>query len=396
MKWIRILRNQFGIATCILLLLSRTTLAGLSGSPISYFIPAGDKHILVLLAPVSTEDDTKELAKLPNGKAVHLRNEFSQSGLYEIGSKKPIWTVNWHDGFCFLSPNTRHLVRIRDFGDFSHPADIGSGWAIKFYTDGRLAKQYDVDELIDFPSLIPPWYHSILRDDYIDGDLEIRNGKFVLNTFTHEKYQFDISTGEIVEQFRLWRTIARYSLVALTVSTVVLSVLLVQRVRARNAIAGNDVSQESRKTVARRQAHYFSFNLRSLFLATTLVALLCYSFIAFPHVAVLFSAFLVAIGFTVATIRAKNLAAGRISTFLEKAVRSSLMSITIFSWLFCYILSLAPIMGILESLDTPYDVKMAVAKVPFAPAYLLLTRTSLEKSEVVERYFDAWQVFGDN
>src|SRR5690606_1912427 len=128
------------------------------------------------------------------------------SGLYRVGSDMPLWTISWHDGFCFLSPDANHLVRVRDFGDFDHPNDEESGWALKFYAKGRLIRQWSVEEIIDFPSLIPAWYHSILPDVYSDDEPRMEDGIFTLPTFTHERYRFETSTGKIVEEFRLWRT----------------------------------------------------------------------------------------------------------------------------------------------------------------------------------------------
>jgi len=386
-----ILRSQFELATCILFLLCKATLAGISGSPVSYFIPTDDnKHILVLLALVPTKDDTKELAKLPNGQTVHLRSVFPQSGLYAVGSNAPIWTIDWHDGFCFLSPNTRYLVRVRDFGDFDHPNDEDSGWAIKFYTDGKLTKQYGVDELLDYPSLLPYWYRSILRDDYVDGDLEIRDGIFALHTFTHERYLFDITTGEVVEEFRLWKTTSRYVIGVLVVAAVAISYLLIQRVRKRNLPAGEEPVLRPKKGVRGSQKGLFSFSLRSMLLVTTVVAILCFVFSVAPHVAVLLTCFLTSIVFTIVTLRIRHHLDLRPTNLRMVLFNWMPVTLTLASWFSCYALSLAPTMGVLQALDAPHDVRMVVARVPYAPVYFILTSTSLETNKTVENYFGDW------
>jgi len=384
------MRFYFWLSLAAVLLSNTTVSAGLSGSRVSYFIPSDDgKHILVLLSPVPISEDAIVFSELPNGRSVHLRSTFPTSGLYETDGSTPVWTVDWHDGSCVLSSDSNYLVRIRDFGDLNHPNDENSGWAIRFYSFGKLIKQYDVDELVDYPSLLPYWYHSILRDDHMDGDLEIRNRIFTLHTFTHERYLFDITTGEVVEEFRLWKTTSRYVLGVLVLVTATISYLLIQRVRKRKMPDGEE-SLRSNKSVRGGHKGIFSFSLRSIILFTTLVAILCFVLSVAPHAAVLLACLLISIMLTIAILRIRRNLDLRPTNFRMVFFHWMLVTLTLTSWFSCYALSLAPTMSALQALGAPYDVRMVVARIPYAPVYFILTSTSLKTNKTVEDYFGDW------
>ena len=60
---------------------------------------------------------------------------------------------------------------------------------------------------------------------------------FHLTTSTHASYNFDITTGEILEEHRLWRQVARFGLVTLILAVISGGALLLYRIRHMRALS---------------------------------------------------------------------------------------------------------------------------------------------------------------
>ena len=202
------------------LALPRLAQAGLSGPPSSYLVPTRDgKHLLIMLSPVPIEEDAGNLGKLPTGEEVQLRETFPASGLYKIGETVPLWKVDWYGGqhVVRLSHEGRYLVRVNEFGGGYLGERPSSYWGLKFYDAGAEIKSYDVGQLVDhlsFMEFTSSDWHYLWIDDSV-YHMEIEGDFYRLKTSCRETYRFNITTGEIVEEYRGWRIIKRTSLALL-------------------------------------------------------------------------------------------------------------------------------------------------------------------------------------
>ncbi|MFO0791478.1 MAG: hypothetical protein U0805_18620 [Pirellulales bacterium] len=183
--------------------------AALSALPKSHVVALPDgQHMIVFLSPVPIAEDEGRTAQLPDGRTVDLREHFPASGCYEIGSHQPIWTAPWDSSDVWrVSADGRYLVCWNIFGDGAYARGGQLDWGIKFYDRGTEIKSYDVAELLDYPALMPfttgDW-HDLWYDD--EGDNAVLEGKlFDFRTSTHDRYRFDITTGEIIEEHHMGR-----------------------------------------------------------------------------------------------------------------------------------------------------------------------------------------------
>jgi hypothetical protein len=186
-------------------------LAGLS-SPNSYLVPSSDgRRVLVMLSGDRTWDRTRTAA-LPDGRVVDLYATFGKSGLYDARSLEPKWQVPWFSlgGDLFYSPDLRYVIRVCRPG-------LRSGWALRFYTDGRLVREHSCSALLT--GLRSEWFlpystwdwHPRWYDDY---DIDATGTRFNVTTARRrlyvegrrfdlglqESYTFDVATGEVLSQ----------------------------------------------------------------------------------------------------------------------------------------------------------------------------------------------------
>lgn len=137
---------------------ANTACAGLSRAPPSFIIRAQtETHIFVMLSGVPLADDEGDQCALPNGEIVSLRGTFPFSGLYQVGSIVPIWTVDWYGEHRLvrLSDDARYVVLINRFGGGGDRFHSSPSWGIRFFDQGKQIANYDVQDLVDFPSLMP-------------------------------------------------------------------------------------------------------------------------------------------------------------------------------------------------------------------------------------------------
>lgn len=370
--------------------------AGLSGPPPSYVIPASDgKHLLVMLSPVLLAEDTGNDCVLPDGEKVKLRERFRSSGLYEIGSTTPVWAVDWYEleyGPVRISADGRYVVRVNHFGAGGWGEGVKLRWGIKFYDTGREIKSYDVAELVDYPSLMPlvtcDWHLLWIDEDAFPS--EIRDGSFVLNTSTHDRYRFDVTTGEIVEEFRLWRTATRLGVAALIVLGASGGFLVWRRRKRRASSAAHPRPSPDTAGGPEERPQRWSFSIRSLLIAQAITAVLCVLACTVPHIAVLLLAMTPAMSFTRLLIRAHRAAPWTVLGASRRWGRAGLWWLAGTTWLVFYALSCAPVWGCTIRLDWPYDVRMVLVKVVYGPVYWLLEGTAVGHWHAVQLYFRAW------
>jgi hypothetical protein len=370
--------------------ISSTLFAGLSGPPASFVVTARDsQHVFVMLSPAPVADDEGNDCTMPSGERVKLRETFSSSGLYALGSTTPIWKVDWYgeQGLVRLSADGRYLVRVNRFGDGGYPRKALS-WGVKFYDQGVEIASHNVRNLVDHPSLMPlttgDW-HLLWIDDSV-YDSEIRGSFFDLATSTHEWYRFDVTTGRIVQEYRLWRHVRRWGIAAALVAAAIGTLFFYRfRKRVRNITPKvpppPNCLQEQTKP-----ARWQTYSLRSLMIVVTAVGISC----VVPHISVLLLGMVAVLLSTRHLVRTRRRFAGPPKSWAVKRRLAVLWMGALASWLLLYALSMAPAMAFVAYWHWPHDFRIAFAKVVYGPVWWLLMNTPIGTWRVIELYFEAW------
>jgi hypothetical protein len=353
--------------------------------------------MLVFLSPVPIDEDEGRIAALPDGQNVDLREAFRASGCYEIGSNTPLWTAPWDntDGWI-VSDDCRYLVRWNVFGDGKYGRGGDLNWGLKFYDNGREIKNYDVAELVDYPSLMPEtssdWHYMWIGDS--EDSCTIEGGQFIVETSTHERYRFDLGTGAIVQERRVWRHVARAGIALFTTVVVGLAVFIIRRQKRTSLIQStvDYLPQNSERSSNHSSKRIFSFSLRTLLLVTSAVAVLCLVVPRWPHIVLLLSTVLIALLCTRAMWRFRRTcndgggSGHRRVGFVVRAFATGL------SWCCCYVLSVAPVLTLVEWLQAPSDVRMAIILTVYRPLVWISKYVSLDGMLPLDWYFNAWGI----
>lgn len=368
--------------------------AGLSGPPPSFAIATRDgRHLFVMLSTVPLAKDGGNDCLLPDGRNVSLRETFPSSGLYEIDSTVPIWTVNWYgeNGLTKLSPDGRFVVRVNEWGGGYYGEDVTPRWGIRFYDQGVQIKNYNVVDLVDYPSLMEftssDWHFLWIAHSAYSS--EIDNGFYALETSTRERYRFDVETGEIVEEHRVWRHVARGGVASLAVIMLSCAGLIFWHFRVQRAKWDKPTLPQKACDEPARANSTFSYRLRTLFLLTTGAAIA----FAFPHIAVLLS------GLTLAVFSTRGLLGHRrrvpSSTTRGSATlwQSLWSSLTLLSWILVYALCYAPVRGLAFHFGCRHDVVSVLDIVVFAPIRWSVLNAPDVLQPLIGLYFDAWMAW---
>lgn len=144
------------------------------------------KYLLVMLSPEGTGQPDPT-----------LRQQYSKSGLYpNNGSTTPVWTTDWETWYQNL-PNSR-LYTTSD-GKYLTRLDQATDLALAFYVIGIEVKRYSLPELV--PSLAgqagptggPVWVGK--------AELDPIQRRFIIETTTDERLEFDTTTGQRLPGF---------------------------------------------------------------------------------------------------------------------------------------------------------------------------------------------------
>ena len=164
-----------------------------------------------MMTPFLDWDIGHDTAVLPSGQ-VNIRQTFPTSGCYDAGTLEPIWQVNWYalPKDLRYSSDFSHIARRNRFAFTRSPA-------IWFYHDGKLARQYSLDQLLValrnrrlFNFTSGDWHFTWYdpRKFELDGDelrLSTDTRVFYLygygfNLGWHEDYRFNLVTGEMTDR----------------------------------------------------------------------------------------------------------------------------------------------------------------------------------------------------
>jgi hypothetical protein len=380
---------------------SNSAAAGLIGPDSSHVRPLPDgRHILVMLVPNPPADDADDIRTLPDGRQVPLRTTFPASGCYESGTTTPLWTAPYEDyEIWVVSDDCRYLVRCNRAGPDCYDSfpESSTIWGLKFYDRGQEIKSYDFTQLVDFPSLMPDSYASEFRYDWIGDDSEnltIRDGQLYFQTSTHERYRFNVATGAIVDQFRMWRTLTNAGIALFLMAGVGVAVLMFRKRKRAAAVQGTAdcLPKTSQQASACHSARFLSYSLRTLLLVTTAVAVLCVTVPRWPHVVLLVSAVLIAFLLTRAASRYRRSSRFARGSALRRtgfALRTAAAGL---AWCCCYVLSAAPVLSLADWLRAPDDVRMAIILTIYRPLFWISVYISRDVFSPLEWYFKAWGI----
>jgi hypothetical protein len=198
----------------------------------------------------------------------------------------------------------------------------------------------------------------------------IHSGELQLKTSTHDSYRFDLATGAIVGQFRLWRTLAKVAWSVIAIGLLAVALLLT-RWRRRAGIRRTSAFEpgtEDLQSTSQQISKPYRYSLRSLLVATTVVAVLCLTLPRWPHVVLL----AIVVMFTVLLTRSTLQYWGHPTRARRRSRRMWEVGLrfiaTATTWLCCYILSFAPILSFLDW-HAPEDVRMAVLLTLYRPIF---------------------------
>ncbi len=121
-----------------------------------------------------------------------IREQFPMSGLYNAGSTKPLWTVNWYSYKVYLSSDGKHLVKKGSW------ASQKTDEAYSFFNEGKLLKTYKVNDLVTYVSSLP---HSVSHFEW-EKETKLNDKENILEVTTLEggKFSFNLENGEIISQ----------------------------------------------------------------------------------------------------------------------------------------------------------------------------------------------------
>jgi hypothetical protein len=345
-----------------------------------------------MLSKVSVEDDDGNFCILPNGEEVSLRETFPASGLYEMQSKSPLWLVNWYgeEGLVKISRDRQYALRINRFGGGGYGEGHVLKWGIEFYGRGKLLKSHHVRDLVDYPSLMPftssDW-HYLWIDDVVYKAEIIADNTFELVTSTHESYRFDVTTGEIIEQHRRWKRTAR---IASAIFVVAVSAG-VHVFRRRRKVMQHQHDQSANTNTSETFPIRLSFRLRTLLIAITAAAMLLAIYSYAAHVGIFLTSLIIALLLTFAAVKIPMRLPRPLGwTWKRRLYSVALWGTVVVAWLVFYVLTLAPVMRLMHSLQCPKDCQRAVVIVLYKPLEVLeptIPRMALER---FESYYRAW------
>jgi hypothetical protein len=167
-------------------------------------------RVLVMLSPYPGSD-ANAVVGFPDGRLVNLHDNFCSSGVYDVLTFETIWLVNWYSLKYELlsSDDLRYVARLNQSG-------FGARWAIAFYEEGNLTKEYTGAELLTGMKhwiFLPArsgahtWWCEKLELNAEHNQLMLETARRRIYIAGHEVdlglrefYTFDLATGSIVSR----------------------------------------------------------------------------------------------------------------------------------------------------------------------------------------------------
>lgn len=361
-----------------------TAIAKLSGPAPSFAtLTADGKHLFVMLSQVPVGQDQGNDYTLPNGSKIRLRDRFASSGLYPVDSSVPHWTVAWYgdEGMVQLSEDGRYVVRINRFGGGGYGEGVSLKWGVKFYDSGREVASYHVRDLVDDPSLMiftsDDWHYLWIGDSKLEGH------SFALWTTTHERYRFDVETGEILESHRLWNKV-HLGVRLLCIVSAAMGLFWVRNQRSRR------LQEDAAFFTGSEHGTRLTFGCRALLAGITLLAALCGLVRMAPQRAVFLMGACMT-GLSTFYLFRKQRTPHTRRRWSRQLYRATVWIWVLTTWALLYILSLGPVLGIIDRLNWPHDCRQFVVTTVYAPLWWLSQHHPAFDSRPIKWYVDAWR-----
>jgi hypothetical protein len=145
------------------------------------------------------------------------------------------------------------------------------------------------------------------------------------------------------------------------------------------------------KATLKRPARFFSYSLRTLLVFTTVIAITCFVGLRWTHIAILLVSLLLAIVVTIATVRFRRKTRRNTQHWYRTVGFGSYALVTGVAWVCFYVLSAGPVFGLLDWLDAPQDVEMAVILTIYRP-FVWVEYAPFRDHGLLEWYFDQWGI----
>ena len=161
--------------------LLRTVCADSEAMPEDFQVELPDgKHVMVMLP-------TYKYAR----KDEALRKTYPQSGLYSKDKpRQPLWTIDWYAFTVYVSSDLQHLVRMGPWA--RSPKNL----AVSFYKNGKLLREYRIDQLVADPLSLPHSVSHFRWKKKVSFDSE--KNRFTIETLAGKTYVFDATTGGFI------------------------------------------------------------------------------------------------------------------------------------------------------------------------------------------------------
>lgn len=292
-----------------------------------------------------------------------------------------------------MSQDCRYLVVLNEFGDGRYQCGGDLDWGLKFYDFGKEIRSYNVAALVDFPALMPEtsadWHIRWFGEE--EDSCKIEGSHFFFETSTHEYYRFDLATGEILEQRRPWRGVARIASALLAIAT--FAMVAFARAKTPGSRMLQSIEGRTAELIVRPSRpilHRIRFRMRTLFALIFVVAAVCFTTQRWPHVVLFLSSLFAAVLVTRGTWRFHR---GHTSTSTNRRRCLAAFGIVLASllWLGCYVLSAAPASRMLYTLRAPDDVRVAIGLTFYRPFVWASRFPAFYRCEPVRWYFEAWE-----
>ena len=118
--------------------------------------------------------------------------------LHNDGTSTEVWRIRGYSFEVYLSRNGRYFVRMGPWASGSKPS--GDDVAVEFFGNGELLKSYSTTDLVKDDSKVKRTVsHYIWRSAKKELPFLSSTNKFHLETIDGVYYQFDVTSGEIID-----------------------------------------------------------------------------------------------------------------------------------------------------------------------------------------------------
>jgi hypothetical protein len=209
------------------------------------------------------------------------------------------------------------------------------------------------------------------------------DGKVVLavQTSTHEEYQFDIATGAMTYEWRMWRQLALIARIGtpllLAVFAVAGFVWMRRRSHREKSLVGIPATSNAAPTTV-SHPRQLQFSLKSMFVATAVISAILSISDRYPDAlfwaACMLLLFVPAMYWTYATRKRRTIPQG--SVFTRRAKKVAWYSAGFLLWIGAYVLSYFPTQSSLMAADVSWDVRVVISESIYRPVVWLMAETS--------------------